>query len=141
MQHSPPTTRAQADRLEERLKEEVRNYRRLLQKIARVKTKILCALRDEGCPEAGGLLQTPAREADAGRCGKCVGCQTLRTHGPCQECPECRQQEECVEHTRLCFAWRQPSTTFVAGSVVTGVSSICNAVEYDLTKYKRLWTS
>ena len=43
-----------------------------------------------------------------------------------------------MEHTRLCFAWRQPSTTFVAGSVVTGVSSICNAVEYDLTKYKLL---
>ena len=138
MQHSPPTTRSQIDRLEERLKEEVRNYRRLLQKIARIKTKILCALRDEGCAEAGGLLHAPAREAEAGRCVKCSGCASLQHHGPCQECPECRQQLECAEHTRLCFAWRQPLTTFVAGSVVTGVSSVCNAMEYDLTKYKLL---
>ena len=107
-------------------------------KISRVKTKILCALRDEGCPEAAEMLQTPAREAGASRCERCVGCYTLRSHGPCQECPECREQQECVEHTRLCFTWRQPPTTFVAGSVATGVSSLCNAAEYNLTKYKTL---
>ena len=134
----PPTTRLQADRLEDRLREEVRAYRKLLQKISRVKTKVLCALRDEGCPEAAEMLQTPARETGASRCGRCVGCHTLQSQGPCSECPECRGQQECVEHTRLCFTWRQPPTTFVAGSVVTGVSSLCNAAEYDLAKYKTL---
>ena len=138
MQHTPPTTRRQADRLEERLKEEVRTYRKLLQKISRVKTKILCALRDEGCPEAGEMLQAPVREAGASRCGGCVGCHTLKEHGPCTECPGCQGNQECGEHTRLCFTWRQPPTTFVAGSVATGVSSLCNAAEYDLTRYKTL---
>ena len=33
---------------------------------------------------------------------------------------------------------RQPATTFVGGSVATGVSSICNAKEYNLGKYKEL---
>ena len=138
MQHSPPTTRSQRDRLEERLREQVRTYRKILQKIARIKTKILCALRDEGCPEAGELLQTQSSEARTTRCNTCIGCHTLRNTGPCQECPECRAQQECAEHTRLCFTWRQPATTFVGGSVITGVSSICNAKEYDLAKYKEL---
>ena len=138
MQHTPPTTRSQADRLEDRLKEEVRSYRKLLQKISRVKTKILCALRDEGCPEAARMLQMPVREAGASRCDRCVGCHTLQAQGPCAKCPECQEQRECVEHTRLCFTWRQPPTTFVAGSVATGVSSLCNAAEYDLTRYKTL---
>ena len=53
-------------------------------------------------------------------------------------CPECAAHQECAEHTRLCFAWRQPTTTFVGGSVVTGVSSVCNAKEYDMSKYKEL---
>ena len=138
MQHTPPTTRSQADRMEDRLRGEVRAYRKLLQKISRIKTKILCALRDEGCQEAAEMLQYPAREVGASRCERCVGCYTLRGHGPCQECPECSQQQECVEHTRLCFTWRQPPTTFIAGSVTTGVSSACNAAEYDLTRYKSL---
>ena len=45
---------------------------------------------------------------------------------------------ECTEHMRLCFAWRQPTSTYVVGSVVTGVSSMCNVIEYDLSKYKEL---
>ena len=45
---------------------------------------------------------------------------------------------ECTEHTRLCFAWHQPTTTFIIGSVVTGVSSLCIVAEYDLKKYQEL---
>ena len=45
-------------------------YRRTLQKIARYKTKILCALREEGCREAAEMLQTPAKEDGAKRCGQ-----------------------------------------------------------------------
>ena len=138
MQHSPPATRAHMDRLEERLKEQVKNYRRYLQKIARIKTKVLAALRDEGCVEAAELLQVPARMEGAVRCQKCIGCYTLQHEGPCTSCPQCLTDLECVEHTRLCFTWRQPSTTYVEGSVVTGVSSVCNVIEYELTKYKEL---
>ena len=138
MQRSPPATRSHTDKLDERLKEKVKCYRRYLQKISRLKTKILCALRDEGVPEACELLQTPTREVNAVRCGRCVGCHTLQTVGPCFVCPECASHQECAEHTRLCFAWRQPSATFVGGSVVTGVSSVCNAKDYDITKYKEL---
>ena len=138
MQHSPPTTRAGADRLEAKLKNDVKTYRRQLQKISKTKTKILCALRDEGCREAAELLQTPAREPGVERCRRCVGCHTLETLGPCFHCPGCQAQEECTEHSRLCFAWRQPTATFVVGSVITGVSSLCNVQEYDLTKYKDL---
>ena len=126
------------DRLEERLRERVRSYRRLLQKIVQIKTKILGALRDEGCSEAADILQAPSREAGATRCDKCIGCYTLRNAGPCTECPECKRQGECVEHTRLCFAWRQPTATFLGSSVVTGVSSLCNVREYELGKYKGL---
>ena len=138
MQHSPPATRAHMDRLEERLKEQVKNYRRYLQKIARIKTKVLAALRDEGCVEAAELLQVPARVEGAVRCQKCIGCYTLQHEGPCTSCPQCLDNRGCVEHTRLCFTWRQPSTTYVEGSVVTGVSSVCNVIEYELTKYKEL---
>ena len=53
MHHSPPATRSHTDKLDERLKEKVKCYRRYLQKISRLKTKILCALRDEGV--SGGL--------------------------------------------------------------------------------------
>ena len=45
------------------LKNEVKQYRRILQKISKMKTKILCTLRDEGCPEAGQMLQSPPAEA------------------------------------------------------------------------------
>ena len=139
MQRSPPTTRkASMDRLEVQLREQMKLYRRGLQKIAKIKTKVLCALRDEGVREAGELLQTPAREVDAVRCDRCVGCTTLRTQGSCQRCPSCVSERECTEHTRLCFQWRQPTTTFVVGSVVTGVSSLCNIVDYDLKKYREL---
>ena len=40
------------DCLETKLKEEMRKYRSILQKITRIKTKILCALREEECLEA-----------------------------------------------------------------------------------------
>ena len=53
-------------------------------------------------------------------------------------CLDCRAEADCSEHTRLCFGWRQPSTTFVMGSTVTGVSSLCNIAEYELDKYKDL---
>ena len=138
MQRSPPATRRHVDRLEDRLREEVKTYRRFLQKISRIKTKILCALREEGCAEAAELLHAPAREEGAVRCNTCIGCHTLRSIGPCASCPQCVEDRECVEHTRLCLAWRQPATTFIGGSVVTGVSSVCNIIEYDLSKYKDL---
>ena len=120
------------------LRDEVKEYRRTLQKISKMKTKILCALRDEGCPEAGLLLQTPVPEAKGPRCQDCGGCVTLRRMGPCMTCLDCRNEGDCTEHTRLCFGWRQPATTFVMGSTVTGVSSICNAADYELGKYKEL---
>ena len=41
-------------------------------------------------------------------------------------------------YMRLCFNWRQAATTFVMGSVVTGVSSLCDIAEYDLTQYRGL---
>ena len=126
------------DRLEERLKEQVKSYRRYLQKIARIKTKVLAALRDKGVAEAAELLQVPAREEGTTRCQKCIGCYTLQQEGPCTSCPQCLDSRGCVEHTRLCFTWRQPSTTYVDGSVVTGVSSLCNIMEYNLNKYKDL---
>ena len=120
------------------LRNEVKQYRRTLQKISKMKTKILCALRDEGCPEAGQMLQTPPPEARGPRCQNCGGCQTLSGMGPCMTCLDCRNEADCTEHTRLCFGWRQPPTTFVMGSTVTGVSSLCNAAEYELDKYKEL---
>ena len=43
MLHSPPATRANTDKMEAKLKEEVRGYHRVLQKISKTKTKILCA--------------------------------------------------------------------------------------------------
>ena len=110
----------------------------MLQKIFKMKTKILCALRDEGCPEAGQMLQSPPADARAPRCQNCGGCQTLEKMGPCMSCLDCRAEEDCSEHTWLCFGWRQPSTTFVMGSTVTGVSSLCNIAEYELDKYKDL---
>ena len=138
MQHSPPATRAATDKLENSLRETVRQYRRDLQKIARLKTKILCALREGGVRQAEDLLLVPPREAEATRCETCVGCITLSSLGPCATCPDCLGNSECTEHTRLCFAWRQPPTTYVAGSVVTGVSSVCNIADYDLRKYRDL---
>ena len=126
------------EKLEQNLREEMRNYRRMLQKISTMKTKILCALREEGCGQAAEMLQTPVRAAGAQRCGICVGCITVQKSGPCLACVNCRKDEDCSEHTRLCFNWRQPSTTFVQGSEVTGVSSICNIADYDLGKYRQL---
>ena len=120
------------------LKNEVKQYRRILQKISKMKTKILCALRDEGCPEAGQMLQSPPAEARAPRCRNCGGCHTLERMGPCMTCLDCRAEKIAQEHTRLCFGWRQPATTFVMGSTVTGVSSLCNIAEYELDKYKDL---
>ena len=87
---------------------------------------------------AEDLLLTPAREAGSTRCQKCVGCITLNSVGPCCVCPDCVRKEECTEHTRLCMTWRQPTTTYVAGSEVTGVSSICAIAEYDLKRYRDL---
>ena len=138
MQRSPPATRRATDRLEAKLKEQVKTYRKHLQKISRLKTKILGALRDKGCREAAELLQMPAKEPGATRCSKCVGCRTLASEGPCHGCLACQGNTECEEHTRLCMTWSQPATTFVAGSVSTGVSSLCNVIDYDLAKYKEL---
>ena len=134
MQRSP----VRNERLEKQLKEEMKIYRRLLQKISTMKTKILCALREEGCSQAAEMLQTPVRAAGAQRCGACVGCITVQKSGPCLSCIDCRKERDCSEHTRLCFNWRQPSTTFVQGSEVMGVSSICNIADYDLGKYRLL---
>ena len=120
------------------LRDDIKQYRRTLQKISKVKTKILIALRDEGCPEAGHMLQTPPSQSRAPRCRECGGCRILERVGPCLSCLDCRAEEDCTEHTRLCFGWRQPATTFVMGSTVTGVSSICNAADYELDKYKEL---
>ena len=58
--------------------------------------------------------------------------------GPCQKCLDCEANRDCTEHSRLCFAWKQPASTYVEGSVVTGVSSICNLVDYDMTHYKEM---
>ena len=136
--HSPPSTRSRTDQLEARLREQMKNYRRLLQKVAKVKTKLLCALRDADCREAAELLQTPPCEAGAGRCSDCQGCETLHGFGPCGSCPGCVAKGDCVEHSRLCFKWKQPATTFVAGSVVTGISSACYLPDYDLTSYREM---
>ena len=136
--NTPRATRRASERSELALREAMKSYRRLLQKISKLKTKILCALRDEGVREAGDLLQAPTREDNAARCNACVGCSTLANMGPCEVCPSCIQETECTEHTRLCFAWRQPTTTFIVGSVVTGVSSLCVIAEYDLRKYREL---
>ena len=127
--------------MEVKLKEAMKTYRKLLQKIVRTKTKVLSALKDEGVRQAEDLLLTPAKEAGATRCQQCVGCVTLNTVGPCCVCPDCRMKEECTEHTRLCLTWRQPTTTYVAGSEVTGVSSICAIAEYDLKRYRDLLDS
>ena len=116
----------------------MRLYRRLLQKVAKTKTKLLCALRDAGCREAADLLQTPARDASVARCRDCQGCETLHGLGPCGSCPGCVDQSGCTEHSRLCFKWKQPATTFVAGSVVTGVSSACYLPDYDMTNYREM---
>ena len=121
-----------------KLREDIKQYRRTLQKISKVKTKILIALRDEGCPEASHMLQSPPSQTRAPRCQECGGCRIRVRLGPCLNCLDCRAEEDCMEHTRLCFVWRQPATTFVMGSTVTGVSSICNAAEYELDKYKDL---
>ena len=138
MMHSLPATRANTDCLETKLCEAMKGYRKLLQKVARMKTKVLYALRDEGVREAAELLQTPACEVDATRCNTCVGCTTWASIGQCGLCTDCRKGNECSEHTRLCFSFRQPATTFVVGSEVTGMSSLCNIVEYDLGKYRSL---
>ena len=139
MQRSPSrSTRAASERSENLLRDSMKVYRRTLQKIARIKTKVLCALRDEGVREAEDLLQVPAQDAGAVRCNVCVGCTTLSRLGPCCLCPGCLAKEACNEHSRLCFTWRQPTTTFVVGSVVTGVSSLCVIAEYDLKKYREL---
>ena len=136
MERSPPATRANTDRMEAKLKDQVKVYRKQLQKISRLKTKILGALRDENCAEAAELLQTPTRDPNAPRCGRCIGCLTLEREGPCQECQPCRSIGGCSEHTRLCMTWPQPMATFIAGSVSTGVSSLCDIIDYDLAKYK-----
>ena len=138
MHRSPHVTRAASERLESQLREAMKTYRKYLQKIVRIKTKVLYALRDVGVREAEELLQVPAQEPGAVRCGSCVGCATLKNVGACRQCPGCVKKEECAEHTRLCFTWRQPTTTFVLGSVVTGVSSLCVIAEYDLRKYRKL---
>ena len=138
MMRSPRTTRSRSEMLEARLREEMKTYRKTLQKISRLKTKVICALREEGCQEAAEMLQTPARREDVARCGNCLGCVTFSTMGPCLLCTDCESGSECIEHTRLCFSWKQPRITFVAGSTVTGVSSLCNLAEYELTKYKEL---
>ena len=138
MQHSPPATRRNTDRLEAKLKGEMKNYRRMLQKISKIKTKILYALREEGVQEAAEMLMTPAKGELPARCQNCIGCHTLSTTGPCQKCQECLQGAECSEHTRQCLARKQPSSTFVDGSVVTGISSMCNVIDYDLTAYRNL---
>ena len=118
--------------------EEMKNYRKLLQKVSRMKTKILFALREEGCQEAAEMLQTPPREVGAVRCNNCQGCTVKATQGGCGNCLDCEKSEDCTEHSRLCFGWRQPPTTYVAGLVVTGISSGCNLVDYDISKYRDL---
>ena len=77
MERSPPTTRARTEEHETKLMSEMKAYRKLLQKISKIKTKILCALREEGCREAGEMLQTPPREDTPTRCQSCQGCETL----------------------------------------------------------------
>ena len=47
--------------LEARLREEMKTYRKTLQKISCLKTKVLCALREEGLPRSGRNV------ADAGQ--------------------------------------------------------------------------
>ena len=135
---SPPSTRARSVDQEKKLMEEMKNYRKLLQKVARMKTKILFALREEGCREAADMLQTPPREVGAVRCNNCQGCTVRTTQGGCGNCLDCEKDGDCTEHSRLCFSWRQPPTTYVAGSIITGVSSGCNLVDYDITKYCEL---
>ena len=124
--------------LENKLKNEMKSYRKLLQKVSRMKTKLLFALREEGCLEAAEMLHSPPKEAGAVRCNDCLGCTTLTTMGGCGNCMDCEKEQDCTEHSRLCFSWRQPPTTYVAGSVVTGISSGCNLVDYDIGKYREL---
>ena len=135
---SPPSTRARALDVEKKLLDEMKSYRKMLQKVARMKTKILFALREEGCREAAEMLQAPPRDAGAVRCNECLGCMTKLQLGGCGNCIDCEKDGDCTEHSRLCFSWRQPATTYVAGSVVTGVSSGCNLVDYDISKYKEM---
>ena len=123
---------------ERKLMDEMKTYRKILQKVARMKTKLLFALREEGCREAAEMLQSPPREAGAVRCNNCQGCTVRATQGGCGNCLDCEKNEDCTEHSRLCFSWRQPPTTYVAGSVVTGISSGCNLVDYDIAKYREL---
>ena len=139
MQRSPPTTQARTEIQEANLMADMKVYRRLLQKVSKTKTKVLCALREEGCRQAAEMLQTPSREVGATRCNACLGCTTYQMLGPCLRCLPCEREEECIEHSRLCFKWRQPATTYVAGSTVTGVSSACNLAEYDIPRRTRTW--
>ena len=79
-----------------KLREDVKQYRRTLQKISKMKTKILIALRDEGCPEASHMLQTPPTQSRAPRCRECGGCRILERVGPCMTCLDCRAEEDCL---------------------------------------------
>ena len=124
--------------METKLRDQMKTYRKLLQKVSRTKTKIMCALREVGCREAAEMLQTPAKETGAMRCSTCLGCVTMQTMGPCLRCEDCEKSDECTEHTRLCFRWKQPPSTFVDGSIVSGVSTLCNPTDYDISKYKQL---
>ena len=54
MMHSPPATRSRSDILEARLLADMRNYRKILQKVARYKTKIMFALAGRRLPGSLG---------------------------------------------------------------------------------------
>ena len=125
-------------RLEEKLKDKIKDYRRILQKVNKRKVKILCTLSDEGCVEAGSILHQPSRLMAAPRCHQCIGCHTLRTEGACKVCPNCIRSQGCVEHSRLCFSWEQTATSYIQGSVVSSVASAINLVAPNLTKYREL---
>ena len=58
--------------------------------------------------------------------------------GGCSGYVPSSKQKACTEYNRLCFSWPKAPVNFHGNSVVSGVSSIFDLTEADLTKYKTL---
>ena len=102
VQHSP-RGKATLVQLQTKVEADFRVYRRKLSKLNGSLVKILSALYEDGCIEAGVMIGEPGRLPAASRCAKCIGCRIMTSEGACQVCPACRGHQGCVEYSRLCW--------------------------------------
>ena len=101
--------------------------RESLRKLRKLRQAVLIDLDTEGVLEATEILKFQDSPKSQPRCSPldmCGGCRLLMDRGRCGRCVGCSTIRECVEEKRRCYFWPHLSKPVSYGTSISQASSI-----------------